>query len=132
MIQSVKCYPEKDLWYALVEWEKDGKRWRGYVSQSHLSSIDGIPEASHMNSIEILDKDYKVYLAPSQSKGMVADKLNQYKWSSAYGTLKAGTSVVFLEYDGNEGNYWFIEYFNDIVGKPERGYIKNSNPYTLQ
>lgn len=120
-------YPEKDLWYALIEWQKDGKRWRGYVSQTHLDSIDEIPEAKHFKRTEVLDNDYDVYLAPSKSKGVSADVLNNYDWSSSYGRLKAGTIVTFLEYDGNDGNYWYVEYYNDKIGKPERGYIKNSN-----
>ena len=96
--------------WVLVEFEYEGGRVRAYTGLKRMSLTGYVPYASHDSLSRRLVSDAEVYAAPDMTH------------SAVRASLRAGTSVTFLGY---EGSYCFIEY--KAGGELNRGYIREES-----
>ena len=99
--------------WVLVEFEYNGKTWRGYTGIKRISTDEEIPKNNNGEEMCSISKGTIVYAAPSKNAGEL-------------GTMIATRDVILLNYDGE---YAYIEFYNDSnehIDKHgySRGYVK--------
>ena len=108
-IVAIELEEGNGVTWVLVEFEYFGSRMRVYTGLKRMALTGSIPYASHDRLPRTLLSDSAVYAAPDLHAAERA-------------TLKAGTTVTFL---GFEGSYCLIEY--RAGGELNRGYVREEN-----
>lgn len=96
-----------DVTWVLVEYESDGKLYRGYTGLKRMTVNGNIPWADHLWQSASLTEDCSVYAAPSE-RGAWRAKLSE------------DDAVTLLGY---ENGYAYIEFYDQANGADSRGYI---------
>lgn len=93
--------------WVLVEYGFNGMLWRGYALADQFNLNGKVSEAKYSSDKQTIQNMVRVYSAP-------------YEIGASRGILKPGDVITILQSDGE---YYYIEYYEDEMGKTSRGYV---------